>query len=53
MRLISSRVAIAIAVTVATATVCFLGIRAELRAAKAPAALVAGDDKPSTDSTPP
>jgi hypothetical protein len=68
MRFISSRAAIAMAVIVMTVTVCFLGIRAELRAAnysildhlrrsspseKAAPALVAEDDKRSTDSTPP
>ncbi len=67
MRFISSRPAIAVAVVVATAVVCFLGIRAELREANysvrdhffrsgpgdnpAPA-LVAGGGKQSAEPAP-
>jgi hypothetical protein len=68
MRLISSRPAIAIAVTLVTVIVCFLGIRTELKAANysvldhffrsspgenAAPALVAVGDKRGTDSAPP
>ena len=68
MRLISSRAAIAIAVTLVTVIVCFFGIRAELKGANysvfdhffrsgpsdnAAPALVAVGDKRSTGSAPP
>jgi hypothetical protein len=68
MPLISSRPAIAIAVTLATLIVCLFGIRAELKAANysvldhffrssprenAAPALVAVGDKRGTDSAPP
>jgi hypothetical protein len=68
MRFISSRPAIAFAVILATAVVCFLGIRAELKEANysvrdhffrsgpgdnAAPALVAGGDKRGADSAPP
>jgi hypothetical protein len=67
MRLISSRPAIAIAVSLATLIVCFFGIRAELKAANysvlehffrsgpsgnAAPALVAEGDKRGTDPAP-
>jgi hypothetical protein len=68
MRFISSRAAVAIAVTLVTAIVCFFGIRAELRTAnysvvdhllrssaseKAAPSLVAGDEKRGSDLAPP
>jgi hypothetical protein len=68
MRFILSRPVIGIAVVVATAVVCFLGIRAELKEANysvrdhffrsgpgdnAAPALVAGGGKRGTDSAPP
>ena len=68
MRFISSRPVIGVAVVLATAVVCFLGIRAELKEANysvrdhffrsdpgdnAAPALVAGGGKPGADSAPP
>ena len=68
MRFILSRPLIGVAVVLATAVVCFLGIRAELKEANysvrdhffrsgpgdnAPPALVAGGGKRGADSTPP